>query len=54
MNPVEHAYMVLDAAERGETEILAGTGVEQLRDAVRSDPKAVERERIERMYAREA
>lgn len=51
MDPVEHANVVLDAAERGETDILAGTGVEKLRDAVRADPKAVERERIERMYA---
>lgn len=51
MDPVAHAHVVLDAAGRGETEILAGTGVEQLRDAVRADPRAVERERIERMHA---
>lgn len=51
MDPVAHAHDVLDAVGRGETDILAGTGVEQLRDAVRADPKAVERERIERMHA---
>jgi NAD(P)-dependent dehydrogenase (short-subunit alcohol dehydrogenase family) len=51
MDPVAHAHLVLDAAGRGETDILAGTGVERLRDAVRADPKAVERERIERMHA---
>jgi len=53
MDPVDHAQVVLDAAERGETDILAGTNVETLRDQVRADPKAVERERIERMYAAE-
>lgn len=49
MDPVEHAHFVLDAAGRGETDILAGTGVEKLREQLRSDPKSVERERVDRM-----
>lgn len=51
MDPVQHAHDVLDAVARGETDILAGTDVERLRAEVWADPKAVERERIERMHA---
>ncbi len=53
MDPVAHGHMVLEAAARGDTDILAGTGVEKLRDEVRADPKAVERARTEGMYAAE-
>ena len=54
MDPLVHGHQVLDAAARGETDILSGDGVEKLRDAVRADPKAVERARIEAMYAAQA
>ena len=51
MSPTEHAHQVFDAVAHGETDILAGTGVQRLRNEVRSDPKAVERDRIERFFA---
>lgn len=54
MDPLVHGHQVLDAVALGETEIISGTGAERLRDEVRSDPKAVERERIERLYAPDA
>lgn len=48
MDPLAHAHQVRNAIAAGETEIIAGTGVERLRNEVRSDPKVVGRERIER------
>lgn len=51
MDPISHAHEVIDAVARGETDILAGTGSSRLRDEVRADPKAIERDRIERFYA---
>jgi NAD(P)-dependent dehydrogenase (short-subunit alcohol dehydrogenase family) len=54
MDPVAHGHQVLDAAAQGDTDILAGSGAEKLRDAVRVDPKAVERARTEAMYATKA
>ena len=54
MDPVAHGRQVLEAAARGDTDILSGAGVERLRDEVRADPKAVERARIERLHAAKA
>ncbi len=51
MDPIDHAHEVFDAAALGETDILAGSGAARLRDDVRADPKAIERNRIERFYA---
>lgn len=51
MDPIDHAAEVFDALARGETDILAGAGSARLRDEVRADPKAVERDRTERFYA---
>ncbi len=51
MDPMDPAAEVFDALARGETDVLAGAGAARLRDEVRTDPKAVERERIERFYA---
>jgi NAD(P)-dependent dehydrogenase (short-subunit alcohol dehydrogenase family) len=51
MDPLVHGHQVLEAVARGDTDILTGNGVEKLRDDVRSDPKGVERARIEAMYA---
>lgn len=51
VDPTEHAKEVFDALARGETDIVAGAGAARLRDEVRADPQAVERERIERFYA---
>ena len=50
MSPEEHAQQVLDALARGETDILAGTGAEQLWEQVRNDRKALELDRIEKFY----
>ena len=51
MDPISHAHEVFDATARGETDILAGSGSARLRDEVRADPKAIERNRTERFYA---
>ncbi len=48
MSPVDHANQVLDAVAAGEEDIFAGAGADELRDAIRKDPKAFEHMQIER------
>ena len=48
MSPVDHARQVLDAVAAGEEDVFAGARADQLRDAIRNDPKAFERMHIER------
>lgn len=47
-SPAEHAEEVLSAIEAGEEDIFAGKGADEMRDAIRADPKAFERSMIER------
>lgn len=54
MSPIEHARIVFQAAERGEEDIYAGTGVQAIIDAYRRDPKALERDRIARFRRSQA
>jgi NAD(P)-dependent dehydrogenase (short-subunit alcohol dehydrogenase family) len=48
--PLEHAQQVLAALEAGEEDIFAGDSASAIRDAIRADPKAFERQVIERFY----
>ena len=52
VSPDQHANEVLDAMAEGETDILAGGGAKQYLARLRADPKAFEREHIERFYSR--
>ena len=48
MSPVEHAHQVLSAIEQCQEDIFSGSNAEDIRDAIRKDPKAFERDRIAR------
>jgi NAD(P)-dependent dehydrogenase (short-subunit alcohol dehydrogenase family) len=50
ITPVAHARDVLDAMARGEEDIFAGTGAEAMREQIRRDPKAFERQVVERFH----
>lgn len=50
MGPIEHAHEVLDALERGDTNVTAGTGSAVIQRRVCDDPDGFERERIDRFY----
>ncbi len=50
MTPLEHARQVIDALVAGEEDIFSGENAADIRDAVRADPKAFERQVIERFY----
>jgi NAD(P)-dependent dehydrogenase (short-subunit alcohol dehydrogenase family) len=54
VSPEQHANEVIDAMAAGETDILAGGGAKAYLARLRADPKAFEREHIERFYARQA
>lgn len=51
MDPDDHARAVIEQMARGETDILPSDSVRQLYDAVRADPKAIERDRTDRFQA---
>jgi len=48
---VDHAHEVFDAAEKGEVDIYAGIGAKEMHAAVREDPVAFQKGRIERYWA---
>lgn len=51
MTALDHAHQVFDAVERGEEDIFSGSGAQDIRDAVRRDPKAFERGHIARFHS---
>jgi len=48
--PLEHANQVLDAMAAGEEDIFAGQGATDIRDAIRADAKAFERQVVDRFH----
>jgi len=46
----DHARFVLDAVERGEEDIYAGLGAKEMHEAIRKDPVAFQRDRINRFW----
>jgi NAD(P)-dependent dehydrogenase (short-subunit alcohol dehydrogenase family) len=50
ISPELHANQVLDALERGETDIYAGAGSRETEAALRNDPQAFERKNIDRWF----
>src|SRR5574337_400288 len=48
MDPDDHARAVIEQMAQGETDILPSASVRQIHDAVRADPKAIERDRIDK------
>lgn len=51
MSAVDHARDVLTAVENGEEDIYAGIGAREMYDAIRQDPAAFQRGRIERFWS---
>lgn len=51
ISPAAHAQEVLDAMARGEEDIYAGQGATAMRDQIRADPKAFERQVIARFHS---
>lgn len=50
ISPERHAHDVLDAVANGVEDIFAGTGAEEIRDAIKADDKAFERMHSERFH----